>query len=121
MALLDGRVPYLKNGVHWLKGRPSSDHPTWKGGITPERQSFYSSREWKTACVAVWKRADAKCERCKKDHRILGNRGTFHVHHIVSFRVKRLRSKVSNLAILCAACHRFVHSKKNKKKEFLKG
>ena len=114
----DGHVPYLKNGIHWLKHKGAIS-PAWKGGITPDRQYFYSSDEWKYSCKAVWKRANAKCERCGKNHNDAKERGTFHIHHIVSFMVKELRAEVSNLALLCADCHRYVHSKRNVSKEFI--
>jgi hypothetical protein len=122
ISIAAGRVPYKPEIGSYMKGRKGSDTPQWKGGITPERQSFYSSSEWRSACVAVWKRADAKCERCGLDHRTLtaNQRGSFHVHHIISFMVKELRAEVSNLSLLCARCHRFVHSKLNTTKEFLK-
>jgi hypothetical protein len=117
----DGRVPYLRNGQHWLKGSRPEENPKWRGGITPERQAFYRSEQWKTACVAVWHRADAKCERCGKDNRVArkAREPTFHVHHIVSFQVRELRAAVSNLALLCCVCHMFVHSKENAGREFL--
>lgn len=114
-------LPHLKGEAHWLAGKPKSEHPNWKGGITPDRQAFYASGEWREACRAVWKRADARCERCSADHREAGRRGTFHVHHIVSFAVTELRAEVENLALLCGDCHRFVHSRANMGREFLGG
>ena len=119
--LRDGRVPYLKNGVHHLKGKKGADTPNWRGGVTPARQGFYSTEAWKDACKVVWRRADAKCERCGLDHRRIDRESEkFHVHHIVSFMVKELRSEPSNLVLLCSKCHRFVHSKKNVNNEFIK-
>lgn len=115
----DGHVPYLKNGEHWLKSAAKEDTPNWKGGVTPERQKFYCTDEWKEAVKAVWARADAKCERCGKHHNTQKNRGNFHIHHIVSFAVKHLRAEASNLALLCRECHLFVHSKKNVDNEFI--
>lgn len=114
-------LPHLNGGAHWLAGRPKSEHPNWKGGITPDRQAFYASPEWREVCRAVWKRADARCERCGADHREPSRRGTFHVHHIVSFAVRELRAEATNLVLLCADCHRFVHSRKNTAREFLEG
>ena len=90
----------------------------WKGGISPERQSFYSSSEWKTACSSVWKRDNAICQRCgirKSESPDL----PFHIHHIESFAVIEKRADVTNLILLCEICHHWVHSKKNIKKEFL--
>jgi hypothetical protein len=116
----DGHVPYLKNGVHHLKGKRGADTPNWKGGITPERQALYGSLEWKLAVKAVWKRDNAICQRCKLDHRTI-KRGEviFDIHHIVSFENKALRAEVSNLVLLCRPCHLWVHSRENKNKEYL--
>ena len=38
----DGRVPWGKNNPHPLKGGEPENHPAYKGGLTPERQAFYS-------------------------------------------------------------------------------
>jgi 5-methylcytosine-specific restriction endonuclease McrA len=117
----DGHVPYLnKDGVHWLKGKSGSIHTCYKGGLTPERQSHYSSLTWAESVKQVWKRDNAICQRCNKNHNTETNRGNFHIHHIVSFQVKELRSELSNLILLCKECHRWVHSKKNTEKQFIK-
>jgi hypothetical protein len=115
-------LPHLVGGVHWLRRVPKSANPRWKGGITPERQAFNASQEWRSAVRAVWQRANAHCERCGLDHRTLTReqRGSFHVHHIVGFEVRELRAEVSNLALLCRPCHLFVHSRKNTAREFLR-
>ena len=120
--LADGRAPYLKDGVHWLHTVAPSSHPNWKGGHTPERQSFYVSPEWKAAVVVVWKRDDAKCRRCGLDCRDIPTnerRATFCIHHVVSFSNRVLRAEPSNLVLLCRPCHLFVHSKKNIAREHL--
>lgn len=116
----DGRKPYLKNGVHHLKGKRGADTPNWKGGITPERQAFYGSLEWKAAVKAVWKRDNATCQRCQKHHNTAKNRGTFDIHHIVSFECVALRSEVTNLVLICEECHYWIHSKANTESEFIK-
>lgn len=121
IAKADGRVPYDRALGPYMKGRRGAAATNWKGGVTPERQAFYSSEEWKTTCKAVWKRADAHCERCGRDHNVERERGSFHVHHIVSFAVRELRAEPSNLSLLCAPCHRFVHSKRNVRRELLQG
>lgn len=120
-CLADGRVPYLVNGQPYMRGRTGASNPHWKGGATPERQAFYRSNEWKAACKAVWHRANACCERCGADYRTVRREHgpKFHVHHIVSFAVRELRAVVSNLVLLCAGCHRFVHSRANAGREFL--
>lgn len=116
-----GRKPYLRDGQHWLRTVPADQNPNWKGGCTPERQEFYRTAEWKAACRAVWRRANACCERCDLDWRTVDRETepTFHVHHIVSFQVKALRAVVSNLVLLCRPCHLWVHSNANAGREFL--
>lgn len=118
--LKDGHVPYLKDGIHWLH-HPGAVSPSWKGGVTPERQALYSSPTWKMAVKHVWKRADAKCERCGKDHRTINrNKEKFAIHHLYPFADYRyLRRNSDNLKLLCRECHLFVHSKKNINKEFM--
>lgn len=116
----DGNKGLFQDGVHVLKGRRGADHPRFRGGLTPERQSFYASDEWKRACSIVWHRANARCERCGLDHRTIDRTETaFHVHHVVTFQVRALRAEHSNLMLLCAPCHRFVHSKRNVDREFI--
>lgn len=116
--LEDGHVPYLRNGKHWLKGTKGIS-PAYLGGITPERQAFYSTEEWCSAVKTVWKRDKNKCQRCGKNHNDATHRGTFHIHHIVGFKVVELRSEPSNLVLLCRECHIWVHSKKNINKDYL--
>lgn len=86
----------------------------WKGGVTKDYDMFYGSREWKSVCRDIWARANAHCERCGKH---CTNDG--HVHHIKRWaKSKELRLERSNLALLCVACHRFVHSARNTEREF---
>jgi hypothetical protein len=93
-------------------------NPRWLGGITPERQAFYASREWKDACSFVWRRDDARCRRCAL-HRTEQPDMPFHIHHIASFAVRATRAAPGNLVLLCEVCHRFVHSRGNVNREFL--
>lgn len=111
---------------HW--GASGSDNPMWNkrgelnprwlGGVTPQRQAFYTSQEWKDACSFVWKRDRATCQRCRirrADRLDL----PFHIHHVVSFAVASLRAEPSNLVLLCEICHQFVHSRENVDGSFL--
>lgn len=111
---------------HW--GQVGSDNPMWnkrgelnprwRGGITPERQAFYTSIEWKESCSAVWKRDKATCQRCslqKKEQPDM----PYHIHHIKPFSVVELRSDIDNLVLVCEVCHDFIHSKKNINGEFI--
>lgn len=119
-CIRDGRVPYMKNGVHVWKGKYGSSHPTWRGGFTPERANVYGSIEWKEAVKVVWKRDEATCQRCGKHHNETINRGTFDIHHIARFEITELRCEPSNLVLLCETCHYWVHSRENVNKEFLR-
>lgn len=93
-------------------------NPNWKGGISPERQSFYESQEWKNVCSLVWKRDNATCQRCGLEK--ASNLGhPFHIHHIVSFKIVEKRTDQGNLVLLCETCHHWVHSKRNVNKEYL--
>lgn len=93
-------------------------NPNWRGGLTPARQAFYASAEWRKACATVWKRDGARCRRC--DH---GRHDSpdlpLHVHHVVSFADADLRADTANLVLLCEVCHRFVHSRRNVHRELL--
>jgi hypothetical protein len=120
MAIADGRLPWGKSNEPYWRGKTGEQHPSYKGGLTPERQSVYSSTEWVEAVKAVWSRDNATCQCCGKHHNTTEARGTFHIHHIVSFQVKELRTEPSNLVLLCKDCHKFIHSKKNVNKQFIK-
>jgi len=121
IALASGRVPFKKENGPPMKGKRGAQTTNWKGGITPERQAFYATDEWREAVKKVWTRANAKCERCGAHHNTAKARGTFHIHHIESFMVRELRAVVSNLALMCKRCHLFVHSNANATKEFIGG
>lgn len=114
---------FLPNGDHVLKGRRGKDHPSWQGGVSPLRNAFYASDEWKSACVTVWRRDDAKCQNCGLDHRTIDRKERrFHVHHIASFAAHPdLRADPENLVLLCDTCHRWVHSRANADKKFIVG
>lgn len=119
MAKKEGRVPFDPEIGSYMKGRKGENTPGWKGGITPIRQSVYSSIEWIEAVKIVWKRDKAICQRCNKKHNTRGNRGTFHIHHIISFEIKKHRTDPNNLLLLCKKCHLWIHSKKNINHEYI--
>lgn len=102
-----------QNGMY---GRYGELNPNWRGGITPERQAFYVSEEWKNIVPIIWKRDKATCQKCgyKKDRH-----GAFHIHHIVPFEIAELRVDKNNLILLCKDCHDWIHSKKNKHGEYI--
>jgi hypothetical protein len=119
VRLRDGHVPYLKNGVHWLKGKRGPEVPSWKGGVTPTRQKLYSTNEWKRAVHNAWVRDRGFCQRCERHY--LDDRDlSFDLHHIVPFEYEPLRTKVRNLVLLCEKCHYWVHGPENVDREFIK-
>ncbi len=83
----------------------------WEGGITPEREKVASTLEWKNLVSNVWKWHDATCDLCGKKKTKPNQQ--YHIHHIITFAVKEQRLNPNNLVLLCAKCHRWVHSKKN--------
>lgn len=91
---------------------------SWKGGVTPERASLYSSPEWKAIVPKVWEREDATCQRCGSKY--THDMKTYEIHHIIPFVYEDYRLDIDNLALLCYDCHRWVHSKKNTNQEFIK-
>jgi len=118
IAKAKGRVPYDPAVGSYMKGRKGKDTPAWKGGITPERQAVYSSKEWCEAVKTVWKRDNAVCQKCGR-RKNADRSFPFDIHHIVSFENRELRTEPSNLVLLCETCHYWAHSKKNKMKEFI--
>ena len=107
---------YGANNPMW--NRRGELNPRWKGGVTPERQAFYTSEAWRFAFDSVWKRDKARCRRCclrREDSPDM----PMHVHHIKPFSVVELRAEVRNLVLLCESCHRFVHSRKNVHRDYL--
>lgn len=98
-----------------MYGRTGSKNPRWKGGCSPERQSFYSSSEWVSIVPQVWEKDNYQCQRCGVSSHGL------HIHHIRSFADKKHRADLGNLILLCKKCHNFVHSKKNIDGAFLDG
>jgi len=99
-----------------MYGKFGSSNPHWRGGVTPERQSVYSSREWASAIRLVWKRDPHKCRRCGVKN---GPNEKLHLHHVRPFVDIAHRTDPTNLVLLCKKCHGWVHSKANAKAEFL--
>lgn len=101
------RLSGKQNGMY---GRTGKSNPNWKGGVAPERQALYSSREWSKVVSVVWKRDKATCQMCttKKDE----SDKQFHVHHIKAFALyPKLRCDADNLLLVCKPCHNKLHSK----------
>ena len=107
----------LTGELNGMYGRSGKSNPRWQGGITPQRQSVYSSTEWKNIIKTVYKRDNYICQRCFSHH-LIDN--PLHIHHIVTFKNKKLRIDLNNLILICKKCHLWIHSKKNINKTYLK-
>ena len=102
-----------KNGMYGVRGEY---HPSWKGGISPERQEFYASAEWAEAARLVYNRDNFHCKRCEG---VYTPKNPHHIHHKIPFIFKEYRLVLTNLVLVCQDCHNFIHSKKNVRREFI--
>lgn len=119
IAIKDGRLPFDPKVGPPYKGKRGAEIRTWKGGVTPERQAFYSTPEWRAVSKAVRKRDNHTCQRCRIE--FFGSERTMlDIHHIVSFAYAPLRADASNLVLLCEPCHYWVHSNANTDRLFIK-
>ncbi len=81
----------------------------WKGGLVDFRRTVTAWTQRKTAILC--KEKDYTCENCN----IRGAK--FQSHHIVPVSENHdLAFNVSNLALLCVRCHRYIHKFKKIKK-----
>lgn len=119
IAISDGRVPYDPEVGPPMKGKRGPETSNWKGGVTPERAAFYSSKEWKAAVYAVKKRDNNTCQICGKVKTAKDGQ-SFDIHHIVPFSYVPLRSEPSNLIYFCEPCHYWVHGLENTEKKYIK-
>ncbi len=103
-----------KNGMF---GNIGELNPNYKGGISPLRQSFYSSLEWKSIVPFIFKRDNYECKKCNSTHK--SKDFPLHIHHIVSFQYEDLRLNKNNLILLCKKCHDWVHSNKNLNNDYI--
>jgi len=86
-----------------------------------ERVAFYKTAEWLAAKAQVIARSGNRCEHCGSEAHTVNKGGRFHIHHKVSFKVKKLRAEPSNLMLLCNICHAFIHSRANVQKLYIEG
>jgi hypothetical protein len=95
-----------------------ANNPSWKGGVTPERQKLYKTKEWKALVLSVWTRDNFKCVRCGhgQDH----GEHALHAHHVATWAsAPHLRTDIDNIVTLCHSCHLWVHSNANECGEYL--
>lgn len=115
-----GESPWLYGPVNHWYGKTGEQNRNWKGGITPERQAFHGTAEWRRVSRLVRKRDQNTCQRCGKTQDEHAKK-RFDIHHIVDFFAsKELRACPENLVLLCRTCHMWVHSESNTEKQFIK-
>ncbi len=89
--------------------RVGSNHPSWKGGVTPENNRIRATPEYKEWRFMVFGRDNYTCQICF-------SRGLYlHAHHIRKFAdYPMLRLAVFNGITLCRECHKevFTHEEK---------
>jgi len=92
-------------------------NPHWIDGSTPERQKQYAHCFWKELIRSVYARDNYKCQRCGAEHK---GKTKLHGHHLKPWAGNpNGRLALSNVITLCQDCHRWVHSKENKNREYL--
>jgi 5-methylcytosine-specific restriction endonuclease McrA len=83
------------------KYRRGSNHPNWRGGITPYRVKIWTSPQYKSWREAVFKRDSFQCVVCRI------NTHDLEADHIKPFALfPELRFDVSNGRTMCKPCHR---------------
>lgn len=93
------------------KSMPGPLNPSWKGGVTPERQRLYRSAEWRALVRGVFARDGYRCVCCQAPKK---GKGSLHAHHVRPWAdSKEDRMNPDNLITLCRKCHGWVHSKAN--------
>ena len=117
-------ISETRNVKHW--GASGSDNPcygkynelspTWKGGVSPERNCVYSRLPWKKVKAEVIERDMSRCRRCGKTEK---ESRKMHIHHIIPFNNTATQTDLDNLVLLCSKCHGYVHSKRNTNREYL--
>lgn len=82
-------------------GRVGPESSNWRGGLTPLRQRWYSTDEWRSVSRRVRQR-DHSCRLCP-------SKGPTHIHHIEPFAAAPLLNfDEGNLILLCVRCHKKV-------------
>lgn len=102
------------NGMY---GRCGDKNPRWIDGRSPLRQRIYVRSFWREIIEFVLKRDGFQCIRCGKKH---SKTDRLQSHHVKSWTFQpNARFDLDNIVSVCATCHRWIHSLKNTKREYL--
>lgn len=107
----------LVGAANPMFGKVGEMNHNFVDGSSPERQRMYARSEGKAFLCEALRAGGYCCARCnaKQD-----GANPLHVHHLKAWAGNpTLRFDLSNVALLCRNCHRYVHSKKNAAREFL--
>ena len=79
----------------------------------PRYQKLLNSKRWMEVKRIVWRRANGLCERCREEGFIRAGVDCHHVTPVESANteqeMERLAYDVSNIRLLCVACHIKTH------------
>lgn len=101
-----------------MHGKRGAANPRYVDGSSPERQRMYVRGEGRAFLRAIYARDGYRCVRCGAGK---GGPRSLHVHHIAPWASNpALRFDQANAVTLCRACHHWVHSKANARREFLR-
>lgn len=107
----------LHGEANGMFGRCGCRNPRWIDGSSPERNRMYARSFWKDLIRAIYERDDYKCARCGAPH---SGKNRLHAHHVKPWAGNpNARFDLRNIITLCAACHTWVHSKRNVAREYL--
>jgi len=105
-----GRRPYRVVCLKCGKTFASSDpHTKYHSACKPKKKKFIYPKEFEINRHVAWARDQQTCQLCGFDFRDGGKSYNKHVHHIDQ---DTMNNDINNLVVLCARCHRQVHSNK---------
>ena len=112
LCLSCDRKQYFSTHQHPNKGKKhlqcsGSNHPNWKGGITPINFKIRNSLEYQQWRRTIFERDNFTCQKCGiRNYKGLGKSIKLHADHIKSFsKYPELRFDINNGRTLCKDCH----------------
>ena len=90
------------NGMWGRYGELSGN---WRGGSSPQRQLWYTRKNFKKIRTMILHRDNHQCQICFSKNEL-------HIHHIFPFaEYKAFRFLIDNLTTICRDCHIKLHTK----------